>query len=212
MCARPAGRRGGAVSKFGHDAAEGALPKRCLDKAIGNLGHRNNDQHLQNVLPPRRIANVGDGIHKQQQRIVPQVDAVRALADPHKRFGGQRAGHHPLGLHAGGDDHKCKDGAQQRAATILKSGVAVGERDHGSEPHEAHNAQHIDGCGRGPKTNERARLGRSGFGCTGIGLAVSFVFTPAAFRGASQTIEPQAVCETHGRQIAIGDKRHPRAQ
>ena len=87
MSANPPGGRSRAIAKLCHGATEGALSKRRLDKAIGTFSHGNNQQHLQNVLPPRRVADVGDGVHEQQQRIVPQVDAIRALADPHERLG-----------------------------------------------------------------------------------------------------------------------------
>ncbi len=109
--AHPVGGRGGAIAEFGDGAAEGALPKRRFDKAIGALGYGDHHKYLQNVLPPGRIVDVGDRVHEQQQRIVPQVDAVRALANPHERLGGQRAGNHSLGLHAGRDDHEREDGA-----------------------------------------------------------------------------------------------------
>ena len=105
----PVGGRGGAIAELGYGAPKGALSKRRLDKAIGALGYGDHQQHLQNVLPPGRIVDVGDRVHEQQQRIVPQVDAVRALANPHERLGGQRAGNHSLGLHAGGNNHERED-------------------------------------------------------------------------------------------------------
>ena len=111
VCACPAGGRGGAIAEFGDGAAEGTLPKRRFDKAIGTLGYGDHHKYLQDVLPPGRIVDVGDRVHEQQQRIVPQVDAIRALANPHERFGGQHAGNHSLGLHAGRDDHEREDGA-----------------------------------------------------------------------------------------------------
>ena len=107
----PVGGCGGAIAEFGDGAAEGTLPKWRFDKAIGTLGYGDHQQHLQNVLPPGRIVDVGDRVHEQQQRIVPQVDAVRAFANPHERLGGQRTGNHSLGLHAGRDDHEREDGA-----------------------------------------------------------------------------------------------------
>ena len=107
----PVGGRGGAIAEFGDGAAEGTLPKWRFDKAIGTLGYGDHQQHLQNVLPPGRIVDVGDRVHEQQQRIVPQVDTVRALANPHEWLGGQRAGNHSLGLHTGRDDHEREDGA-----------------------------------------------------------------------------------------------------
>ena len=88
MRAHPIDRRGGAVPELGYGASEGALPKRRLDKAIRTFGHGDHQQYLQNVLPPGRIVDVGDRVHEQQQRIVPQVDAVGALANPYKRLGG----------------------------------------------------------------------------------------------------------------------------
>ena len=107
----PVGGRGGATAEFGDGAPKGALPKRSLDKAIAALCHGDHHKYLQDILPPRCIVDVGDWVHEQQQRIVPQVDAVRALANPHEWLGGQRAGNHSLGLHAGRDDHEREDGA-----------------------------------------------------------------------------------------------------
>ena len=107
----PVGGRGGAIAELGDGAAEGALPKRRFDKAIGALGYGDHHKYLQDVLPPGRIVDVSDRVHEQQQRIVPQVDAVRAFANPHERLGGQRTGNHSLGLHAGRDDHEREDGA-----------------------------------------------------------------------------------------------------
>ncbi len=78
----PAGGRGGAIAEFGDSAAEGALPKRCFDKAIGALGYGDHHKYLQDVLPPGRIADVGDRVHKQQQWIVPRNRYCRALARP----------------------------------------------------------------------------------------------------------------------------------
>ena len=86
--AYPAGGRGGAIAELGHGTAEGALPKRRLDKAVGAFGHGYHQQYLQNILPPGRVVDVGDRVHKQQQRIMPQVDAVGALANPYERLGG----------------------------------------------------------------------------------------------------------------------------
>ena len=88
MRAHPIGRRGGAIAELGDGASEDALPKRRLDKTVGALGHGDHQQYLQNVLPPGRIVDVGDRVHEQQQRIVPQVDAVGALANPYERLGG----------------------------------------------------------------------------------------------------------------------------
>ena len=64
--ASPVGGRGGAIAEFGDGAAEGALPKRRFDKAMGALGYGDHQQHLQNVLPPGRIVDVGDRVHEQQ--------------------------------------------------------------------------------------------------------------------------------------------------
>ena len=107
----PVDGRGGAIAEFGDGAAEGALPKRRFDKAIGALGYGDHQKYLQDVLPPGRIADVGDRVHKQQQRIVPQVDAIRALANPHERLGGQCAGNHALRLHTCRNNHEREDGA-----------------------------------------------------------------------------------------------------
>ena len=113
---------------------------------------------------------------------MPQVDAVRALANPYERLGGQRAGNHSLGLHAGRDDHEREDRAQQRASAILERGVAVGERDHGGKANQTHDAQHIDGCGRGPKAHEGALLCRDGLGCA-VGRSVMLAFGVLAVLG-----------------------------
>ena len=77
---------------------------------------------------------------------MPQVDAVRTLADPHERLGGKGVRDQALGLHTGGNDHEREDGAQQRASAILKRGVAVGECDHGGKPRKTHNAQQVNRC------------------------------------------------------------------
>ena len=164
MCAHPAGGRGGAVAELGNGAPKSALPKRRFDKAIGALGHGDHQQHLQNVVPPGRVVNVGDRVHEEQQRIMPQVDAVGALADPYERLGGQGPCDHALGLHACRDNHQCEDGAQQRASAILKRCIAVGERDHGGESDQANDAHQIDGCGGGPKACELTWLCRGGLG------------------------------------------------
>ena len=88
MRAHPVGGRGGAIAELGDSAPKGALSKRRLDKAIGTFGDGYHQQHLQNVLPPGCIVDIGDWVHEQQQRIVPQVDAVGALANPYERLGG----------------------------------------------------------------------------------------------------------------------------
>ena len=42
----PVGGRGGAIAEFGDSAAEGALPKRRFDKAIGALGYGDHHKYL----------------------------------------------------------------------------------------------------------------------------------------------------------------------
>ena len=199
MRAHPACGRGGAIAEFGDGAAEGALPKRRFDKAIAALCHGDHHKYLQDVLPPGRVVNVGDRVHEEQQWIVPQVDAVGTLADPYERLGGQDSCDHALGLHAGRNNHEREDGAQQRASAILKRGIAVGKCDHGGKANQTHDAQHIDGCGRGPKAHEGARLRRVGIAWFVDLLARLALGVIAVLGGASQAIEPQTMSETHRR-------------
>ena len=210
--AYPAGGRGGAIAELGHGTAEGALPKRRLDKAVGAFGHGYHQQYLQNILPPGRVVDVGDRVHKQQQRIMPQVDAVGALANPHKRIGGQGACDQALGLHAGRDNHQREDGAQQRAPAILKRGIAVGERDHGGEADQTHNAQQVDGSRRGPKARECTRRSLAGIGCAAFVFTMLVDVALAVLAGTGQAVEPQMTDKARGRQVAVGDKGHPGAQ
>ena len=103
--ANPSGHRF-LVAQLCEDAACGAMAKRRLDKAVAQLGDSNHDGDLAEVDPPGLGAHVAGWVHKQEQRVVPQVDAIGALSEPNEGLGREQLGQAAMRLRARGDDHQ----------------------------------------------------------------------------------------------------------
>ena len=75
---------------------------------------------------------------------MPQVDAIRALAQPDKRPGGEGARKDAAGLDTRRDDREAQDGAQDGAAPVHEGRVTVAGNGHDHEARQGEDADRID--------------------------------------------------------------------
>ena len=108
------------------------MAQGVLDKAVGQLGDAHDDGDLDDDLKHAGAARVA-GVHKKQQRVVPQVDAVRARAQPQQRLGRKDATHLGAGQRDGRNQQRRGHRRQGQAAAIPKR---VGTRDQARHQHQ----------------------------------------------------------------------------
>ena len=75
---------------------------------------------------------------------MPQVDAIRALAQPDKRPGGEGTRKDAPGLDTRRDDREAQDGAQDGAAPVHEGRVAVAGNGHDHEARQGEDADRIN--------------------------------------------------------------------
>ena len=115
------------------------MAQRVLHKAEGELGNHHDERELKDDLARTGRALVA-GVHEQHERIVPQVDAVGARAQPHERLGGEDAAERGAGQGDGRDDRCRGDRGEHQAAAVPEGVRARNEHAHEGEHAQAHKA------------------------------------------------------------------------
>ena len=139
--AHSAGRsRGGQVQWWAPhpspEAGQRPVAHGLLDVAPTERGQPDAGRHLQE-RPPR----VGRGLLRRGEdddRVVPEVDAVGALADPAKGLDGQEPPEAGPGMDDDGDHHGREDGEQHHPAAVQEGVVFPGAPEHGEDPEQRH--------------------------------------------------------------------------
>lgn len=94
--------------------------------------------------PPRCGARGVDGREQQDDGVVPQVHAVRALADPHQGLGGKDALHDSrVGCGGAVDERGREHAAQDEPAVVGEGRKAVAQCHHQHEPCERRGGKQV---------------------------------------------------------------------
>ena len=119
-------------------AAELAAPHRHLDEPVAQLGHHGGDGERRDHPAHRTVVGVGE----HEDRPVPEVDPVAALADLDER---RPREHRPEPSRSGmdGDEHGDEREQRDEGEQPLVH-VAVGERRHGGDAAEHGDGEHAD--------------------------------------------------------------------
>ena len=129
-----------------HERSDGPLAQGVLHEAVRERGAGEHDGHLHEIHPPRRLAREVARVHEQEQRVVPQVDAVRTQAYPYKRLRSGEAPEQARRMHHHRDDDGGEHGGQQDAAAVEERREAVHEHDEaqqGDERDDSHAVQDV---------------------------------------------------------------------
>ena len=149
-------------------------PGRALHDGVAQRGEAERHRHLEAAKsPPPQAGQLR--VEQDDHGEVPQVDPVRALADPAQRTGTEareRAGERGVGHRE--HDHREHDGQRQEAPVVQPRCFAVGPEHRTCEDHERHQAgadgQPPPARGQVRQRGERQREGRTDEQVLGTGV------------------------------------------
>ena len=99
-----------------------------LERTVRQLRHAQDCRQLQNPAPPGHLRRAGRGVHEQQERVVPQVDAVGPAAQPAQGRCAEHAAEPATGRD-GGRYHDCRDQGHDGKSAQVKGRVLPVEKD-----------------------------------------------------------------------------------